>query len=201
MFPLCTSGTFSPVTSSHKGGVSHVSHTRLLRWGRSYACAMRARNWMSAALSCFTTRERCKRSHRRTHSYRSAPLQQCALFFFFQLIFLMIGCSTPENNSTLVWHSFSTPLPPTSSAPSPPQRAAPHVPPCPLCQPLHQGRIWGLGAVERLLSQVDSQIAAVAFDGEKWAGQVSDGSPAGRQAHRLALIKKAPLLCSHRRWM
>lgn len=123
------------------------------------------------------------------------------VLFFLRLIFLMIGCSTPENNSTLVWHSFSTPLPPTSPAPSPPQWAAPHVPRCPLCQPLHQGRIWGLGAVERLLSQVDSQIAAVAFDGEKWAGQVSDGSPAGRQAHRLALIKKAPLLCSHRRWM
>lgn len=34
--------------------------------------------------------------------------------FFLRLIFLMIGCSTPENNSALVWHSFSTPLPPTS---------------------------------------------------------------------------------------
>lgn len=29
---------------------------------------------------------------------------------------------------------------------------------------------------------MDSQIAAVDFDGEKRAGQVSDESPAGRQA-------------------
>lgn len=62
-------------------------------------------------------------------------------------------------------------------------------------------RIWGLGAAEGLVSQVDSQVATAAFDGESWGVQVSDGSPAGGQAHRLALVKKAPPLCSHRRWM
>lgn len=83
-------------------------------------------------------------------------------------------------------------------------KSRPPTPRFALLSPLsthHQGRIWGLSAAEGLLSQVDSQIAAAAFDGEKWAGQVSDGSPAGRQAHRLALVKKAPPLCSHRRWM
>lgn len=50
--------------------------------------------------------------------------------------------------------------------------------------------IWGLSTAEGLLSQADSQIAAAAFDGEKWADQVSDGSLADRQAHRLVLFKK-----------
>lgn len=72
---------------------------------------------------------------------------------------------------------------------------------CALSRLFIRVRIWGLGAAEGLVSQVDSQVATAAFDGESWGVQVSDGSPAGGQAHRLALVKKAPPLCSHRRWM
>lgn len=115
-------------------------------------------------------------------------------------------CHRPKTvwpfSDALANNPFSASLPLPSPTTSPPQWIA--LSSCAALSPLstlHQGRIWGLSAVERLLSQVDSQVAAAAFDGERRAGRVSDGSPAGRQAHRLALVKKAPPLCSHRRWM
>lgn len=74
---------------------------------------------------------------------------------------------------------------------------------CPLCQPPirlgHKGSMrahWLLrGSSSRWI------LTFLQQDGENWAGQVLDRSPAGWQTHRLALIKKAPPLCSHRRWM